>query len=358
MAILQRLEISSLRNLDAVKLIPSPHINILFGDNGSGKTSVLEAIHLLGLGRSFRSSRIDSVIQDGAESAVVFAQLDKGLGVGLEKTRRQNPILKLQGERQRNWIEVARQIPVQVINSESFLLLEGSPKIRRRFLDWGVFHVEHDFMSHWRTATRILAQRNALLKQGNTDQLLGWDHELASAAHAIDAARRRYFECFIPLARQSIDELLPRMPLSFEYIRGWDDAIDYAHILREGLSRDLRYGATQAGPHRADLLVKHAARPAAEVLSRGQQKLLVSALKIAQGRLLDEHSGERGIYLVDDLPAELDRHNRDRVCQLLLALGAQVFITGVELAELENTVGGAQTLQTFHVEHGKMAPVV
>jgi DNA replication and repair protein RecF len=150
---------------------------------------------------------------------------------------------------------------------------------------------------------------------------------------------------------------LPGLKFDLGYVRGWDGARSYADVLKENLSKDLRYGATQSGPHRADLYVRMGAREAAEVLSRGQQKLLVSALKIGQGRLLDLHSGRQGIYLVDDLPAELDRANRERVCRLLIDLGAQVFITGVEQDELQNAMSGTTSLQTFHVEHGKMAPV-
>jgi DNA replication and repair protein RecF len=359
MAKIQRLEISHLRNLDQVQLSPSPQINIFFGDNGSGKTSLLEGIHLLGLGRSFRSSKTESVIQDDSEICTIFSELTDGVSVGLSKTRRQNHILKLQGDRQRNWIETARHLPLQLINAESFSLLEGGPKIRRRFLDWGVFHVEHAFIGNWRNTSKCLAHRNLLIKQQRLDkaQLAAWDAELSDAANQVDVSRRRYFDLFLPFALETIKELITIEGLNLQYWRGWEESISLNDALKLSLDKDVRYGATQVGPHRADMFVRIGRRAAAEILSRGQQKLLVSALKIAQGRLLASHSGVQGIYLVDDLPSELDKHNRTLVCELLVNLGSQVFLTSVDSADLGNSWLSSALPRKFHVEHGKIAPV-
>lgn len=359
MAKIQRLEISCLRNLDQIQLSPSPQINIFFGDNGSGKTSLLESIYLLGLGRSFRSSKTESVIQDGSECSTVFAELTDGISIGLRKPRRQSQILKLQGDRQRNWVDTARHLPLQLINAESFSLLEGGPKVRRRFLDWGVFHVEHSFIGSWRNTSRCLAHRNLLIKEPRLDklQLAVWDSEFSDAANMVDIARRRYFDLFLPLALETVKELITIEGLSLQYWRGWDESTSIDEALRLSLDKDIRYGATQVGPHRADLLVKVGKRAAEDILSRGQQKLLVSALKIAQGRLLAKHSGVQGIYLVDDLPSELDKHNRKLVCELLVNLGSQVFLTSVASSDLENSWVSSVLLRTFHVEHGKIAPV-
>ncbi len=358
MAILQRLEISRLRNLVRVLVAPASNINIFHGDNGSGKTSLLEAIHMLGLGRSFRSNKLDSVIQDTAEECVIFGELAGGITVGLSKSRRQNHVLKLQGSKQRNWADTARCIPLQVINAESFSLLEGSPKVRRRFLDWGVFHVEHEFVVSWRDAAKCLAHRNLLLKKGGRDtaQLAAWDAELANLAEKIDTSRRSYFADFLPVALQTIKEVIQIQHLSIDYWRGWDDGSTFLNTLAACYEKDFKYGATQQGPHRADIIVRVGKRPATEVLSRGQQKLLVSALKIAQGRLLSTFSGAHGIYLVDDLPSELDRRNRALVCSLLANLGSQIFLTSVEAGDLENSFNSEVLVRKFHVEHGKIAP--
>ncbi len=126
-------------------------------------------------------------------------------------------------------------------------------------------------------------------------------------------------------------------------------------MLSLGLSKDLKYGATQQGPHRADIVVKVGRNNAVDVLSRGQQKLLVSAMKIAQGYLLSQLSGAKSVYLLDDLPAELDVANRGRVCQLLTELDCQIFMTCVDPTELEKCWPSGLIPRKFHVEHGKMA---
>lgn len=357
MAAISRLDVLRLRNLSEVRILPADNINILSGDNGSGKTSLLEAIHLLGSGRSFRSQKLEPLIQDEQDECVVFGELQSGVSIGLSKSRKQGAhVLKVLGERQRSWVEAARHLPVQVLNSESFSLLEGSPKVRRRFLDWGVFHVEHEFVSNWRDAAKCLVHRNLLLKERSVDrkQLLAWDAELCRLAALLDESRRSYFTAFYPIFEETLRKLISIPTLSLTYSRGWDEGKTLEEVFSDNLARDMKYGATQNGPHRADLLVRVGRLGADEVLSRGQQKLLVSALKVAQGHLLSRVNGVGGVYLVDDLPSELDASNRKRVCELLAELGCQVFLTCVDQGELENCWPAALLPRKFHVEHGKI----
>lgn len=359
MARIARLDVDRLRNLSGVRLEPSERINIVHGDNGSGKTSLLEAIHFLGLGRSFRDKRVDPVIRHDASDCVLYAALTNGRSIGLQKTRRQGHTLKFGGEKQTSWREIAEHLPVQILNAESFALLEGGARARRRFLDWGVFHVEHQFVDHWRAAARCLAQRNLLLKQPaiNQKELEAWDTEFAQHADFMHGARSRYFESFLSTLKQTAAALLPDSEISFEYTPGWDTGQSLLSVLQDNLARDRRYGATQRGPHRADLRVRTDSHEAASIFSRGQQKLLVSAMKIAQGRFLAQLRGKTGVYLVDDLPAELDRVNRRRVCQLLVELDSQIFFTCVDPQDLKDMWQSDVSPAKFHVEHGKIEAV-
>ncbi len=356
MAGIGRLHVDRLRNLADVRLEPSEQVNIVFGDNGSGKTSLLEAIHLLGLGRSFRDKRLDPIINHEADDCVVFARLNDDSTVGLQKTRRKGHALKLAGEKQTSWREVAARLPVQIINADSFALLEGGARARRRFLDWGVFHVEHRFVDHWRAASRCLAQRNRLLKQPEIDlrEVEPWNRELAHHAETMHLARDRYFRAFLPDLQDTAAQLLPGCDIEFEYTPGWDTDVSLYDVLQSNWARDRGYGTTQKGPHRADLRVRSGRFGAASVLSRGQQKLLVSAMKIAQGRFLSKVNGKTGVYLVDDLPAELDRVNRRRVCELLSSMANQVFFTCVELEDLQDMWAPSAAPAKFHVEHGRI----
>ncbi len=356
MATIRRLDVLRVRNLSEIQIRPADRVNIIYGNNGSGKTSLLEAIYMLGLGRSFRSAKLEAVIDTKADDCVIFAELDAGVSVGLNKSRKQGHVLKLLGERQKSWVDTARHLPMQIINSDSFSLLEGSPKIRRRFLDWGVFHVEHDFALAWRKANKCLTQRNLLLKQKrlDTSQLAAWDSEFSLLGTQIDEQRKAYIDKFLPILNDALPRLIEIPDLRISYERGWDSNTSLAQALDSSLERDIRYGATQVGPHRADISIKIGRNAAADVLSRGQQKLLVSAMKIAQSQLLYKLTEEKGVYLIDDLPSELDSENRILICRLLEELGCQIFISCVDIKEIEKCWSTDVSTGKFHVEHGKI----
>ena len=362
---LEALSVNGLRNLQEIAIEPASRLNILYGENGSGKTSLLEAIHLLASGRSFRSSKLDPLINHVSDEALVVAKLADGTRMGLSKGRRKRHQLRLQDETQRNWEAVARCLPLQLIDSSAFQLLEGGPKARRRFLDWGVFHVEHSFVAAWRDSRKALANRNALLKQPRLDiaQLEAWDSELITAAAKVDKLRAETMERFMPLFLEVYAQLdgVYQDELTITYERGWANDEELADELIRLREVDRRYGSTQAGPQRADISVRLSRGPAVDILSRGQQKILVSALKIAQGRLLSETFGSHCLYLIDDLPAELDPENRAKVFGALLSLNTQLFVSCVELEGLFTPaskplfagLSDAEKAQ-FHVEHGRI----
>ncbi len=357
MSALSLFRIVSVRNILVAELELHPKLNLIHGENGSGKTSILEAAHLLSSGRSFRTSKSATLINHNADELSIYAEDSAARRIGLAKPRRQSPQLKLDMESQQNWDAVARLLPVQVLDASSFLLLEGGPKSRRRFLDWGVFHVEHSFLNYWRVTRKCIANRNQLLKAQRLDekQLKAWDMELCQAAAAVDLARKRYFRNFLPAFNEIYKALAEENAieeLSLEYNRGWDSEIELVEVLQFARPQDLKYGATQNGPHRADIVVKVGQSPAIDVLSRGQQKVLVSALKIAQGSLYAEAIQDRCIYLVDDLPAELDQENRAKILENLLALDSQLFVTCVELNSVKSCLQSSPEMSTFHVERG------
>ena len=351
-----RVTITAVRNIVSAELRPSSTLNVLHGENGSGKTSFLEAIHLLATGKSFRSSKVDPLINHDTESAIVYAELANGYHLGLSKSRRQDHQLHFQDQPQRNWENVARELPVQLLDSNSFLLLEGGPKARRQFLDWGVFHVEPSFVTNWRRSRKCIANRNHLLKQNRIDtrQLHAWDVELGESAAEVDLARSRYVEVLLPRFRKVYADLGGALSdtLSINYIRGWESGRELADILAETVALDTRYGATQNGPHRAELDMRIGKSRAVDILSRGQQKVLVSALKIAQGDLLSSALDRKCIYLVDDLPAELDAHNRAAILGELHRQGGQLFVTCVDKNALKSSLSDAHDVAMFHVERG------
>ncbi|MBU1332921.1 MAG: DNA replication/repair protein RecF [Gammaproteobacteria bacterium] len=355
---LSRVTVTGVRNLQPVTLSPSPRINILHGANGSGKTSVLEALHLLGLARSFRSVRLAPVIQYEQPACTVFGQVQLADGrqsnLGIARERNGEFQIRIDGQSARSAAQLADALPLQLINPDSFRLLEGAPKIRRQFLDWGVFHVEQRFLPAWQRLQKALRQRNSWLRHGTLDgaSQAAWDRELCLASDEIDGYRRAYIKALKPVFEQTLGELVELEGLTLSYYRGWDKDRALNDVLSASLVRDQQIGHTQSGPQRADLRLRLGSHNAADILSRGQQKLVICALRIAQGHLVDQAKRGQCIYLVDDLPSELDEQHRGALCRLLEDLHCQVFITCVDHELLREGWRTDTPVAMFHVEHG------
>jgi len=361
MPVLARFVVNNLRNIEQAEIQLSAGFNLFFGNNGSGKTSVLEAIHLLAMGRSFRGHLQKPLIRDGCSETAVFGETGSGLTLGVQRPLRGTTVIQVGGKRAESLAEVSYCLPLQLINSDTFGILEGNPQERRRFLDWGVFHVEQPFLQSWRRARRALQQRNSLLKaNASAEEIEPWTEEFVRSAELMDRDREDYVLGF----KQELASYLGRVPelslarLDLEYGRGWEAGASLGELLRQQLPRERKYGHTLYGPHRADLHFRIGEHNAAEVLSRGQLKLLVCALKIAQARHLHKLTGRHCLFLIDDLPAELDNQNKVRVCQMLAELGCQILITGIDYEQLEGGLlglGARDDLKLFHVKHGKIA---
>lgn len=363
MSRLKRLQISDLRNLEQVSLNLSPTINLFHGENGSGKTSILEAISLLGLGRSFRSHKTRSLIHHQKQQFTVFTEMDVSsvnIAVGIQKQRTGNTYIRVNGETASSAVNLAKQLPLQIINADSFQLIEGSPSQRRRFLDWMVFHVKPEFIDPWRRLQRVIKQRNSLLKHDKIAQLdlEPWDKEFAQLALDIHELRKSVFKEFEGLFFQLKDSF-PSLSadIKLSYLAGWDLDIPIKDVLEQSFNRDSRSGYTHQGPQRADIKIDIEGKPAIDVLSRGQEKALICALHITQAQLYQQKTGQACVFLVDDLLAELDTRHGQLLAQWLKDLKGQVFVTGVERDALINAWSSkSSNLTLFHVKQGAVKP--
>lgn len=356
-----RLDIVGLRRFERVSLAPGAGLNLLVGHNGAGKTSVLEALHLMAYGRSFRGRVRDGLIRHGVDALEVFVEWSDAAGrtrrAGL-RHRGHTWEGRLDGQPVEHLGELCAALAVVSFEPGSHALVSGGSEGRRRLLDWGLFHVEPEFLPLWRRYARALRQRNALLKdRAALGQLDAWDYELAEAGEPITRHRQRYLELWAPRFRVLAADLLPAGGVaSLSFLPGWRrEELALADALLLARERDLATGHTSVGPHRADWRVDYADLPGRETLSRGQAKLTALALLLSQAEQHADLRGEWPVVALDDLASELDRGHQRRVLQRLLATGAQVFLTGTEppvgLAELEN----ARPV-VFHVEQGRIEP--
>ena len=355
-----RLVVNKLRNLSHLELLPGAGVNLIVGANGSGKTSLLEALYLLGRGRSFKTNKHKTFITKGELETTIFGEVQTlsnmaAISAGVTKSLDGCHQIKVAGVHVASAGALLELMPIQLIEPETFKLLSAGPIYRRQFIDWGVFHVEHTFFECWQRLNRCLKQRNKLLRRGKIDRsvLAVWDQEFVIQAKILTTQRAVYVEQLRPFFERFLAALIDIQDLKVEFYPGWNLKVSLEEVLDEMLVSDSKRGFTQAGPHRADLRVKYLEHNATDILSRGQQKLVICALKIAQGHYFSQTTGRPCIYLLDDLAAELDSVHRDRLCQMLATLNCQLFITSVDEAAFANN-WPSMDVKVFHVEHGKL----
>lgn len=355
---LTRLDIANFRNLAAVQCEPlSTGFNLIVGHNGSGKTSLLEAIYYLSLGRSFRSTGVDRMIRHTADKFHIFGSVaseNQTTPIGIERKRQGDLKIRIAGRDAQSVVELADLMPVQLINSHCYHLLDAGPAYRRKYLDWGVFYLDKAFLQVWRDFGQVLRQRNAALRsQRPKNEIAIWTEELVTQALRIDHYRRDYLQQLLPSLAATVASLVNLPGLEISYRPGWDEEMGYAEALAKSYQKDVQLGHTQIGPHRADLRIIINKIAAKDILSRGQQKLFVCAMILAQGMLLKASANKKPIYLIDDLPAELDKVSRAKLITLLSKQETQIFVTAVEREALSNALS-TLPVKMFHVEHGSV----
>ena len=358
---LEALWIQGLRCVERAQLTLNPRRNVFVGDNGAGKTSLLEAVYLLGRGHSFRTANSRRLIRDNDQQCLVRARLvsdQNKLAIGILKTPDTTRV-KLGNDANVKLSDLARACPVLVLEPGQHRLVEDGPVLRRRFLDWSVFHVEHAYHQEWRRFSRALKQRNALLRASRSQRqaLESWTRELVDAAEKVDGFRRKVFEQMTPL----IDALLVRFMgaehgLKIHYRSGWAADSNLSEQYARQLEQDLERGFTQSGPHRAEIRVSTDRHAAKDSLSRGQQKLLITAMLLGQAQHFAKYRHVSPILLVDDLASELGQTAREALYNFITEYTGQVLVTSLDAAQVPAEWRDSASM--FHVKHGEIKPMV
>ena len=356
---LLKLDIHAVRNIQKASIFPSPTINFIVGDNASGKSSLIEAIFILGRAKSFRCSSIKSVVNFTESHLVVAAQTVQTNGshvqLGVQLDGKVIEIhINQQAKQKRS--DLAYALPLQLIHPKSYELLDAGAQIRREFLDWGVFNSEPHFLISWHRFKKALSQRNALLKTRRLEQLNVWDKELVTYGTMVNNYRQQYLKKLKPVFIDIVEKFLTIEGIELKLLPGWDIAKDFSQVLIDDQDKDLRYGFTHSGPHRGDVQLLINNRLARDFISRGQLKLLVMSLKLAQLQLLSHEQSQAGCLLIDDFSAELDIINRAKVLRYLSDIACQAFITATEIIDFGD-ISQIKNYKMFHVEHGVIKPV-
>lgn len=350
--LLERLELLNVRNIGAAQLALHPRANLFVGPNGAGKTALLEAVHLLLCGRSFRTNRAETMVRHGEEQLRVAAGCsDPQQGaVRLVHLRAGGRVeLRRNAEPVRRASAVAALLPVQALLPDLGELVFGLPAARRQWLDWGAFHWQPDHADNLRSFSRALRHRNALLRSGELSTLPQWTEQVATFGERVAAARQAYFGQLAETVQACLAALDPGVGVTARYQSGWAEG-GLAEALANAEERDVRTGATNVGPHRADLRLVCGDLPAASILSRGQGKIVASALRLAQARELHGRN-KLSLFLIDDVGAELDQAHSERFFLLLGDMACQILATSTRPVAAEAL--GALATRMFHVEHGR-----
>lgn len=347
---LSYLEIEQFRCIEKAHLSFAPDANLIVGKNASGKTSLLEAIFLMGTGHSFRTHQTNLLIRRGQSH---FMTVGKILGhqgpevIGIRGGDDSKEV-RVNGESAKSLAELALRLPVQAIDPEVHRLLEDGSNRRRKFLDWGVFHVEHRFHDAWRRYQRALRQRNAALRAKQPVKAIKvWDQEMIEQGTLVADFRDRYLQSLQPFVARLGQQLLGTA-IEIEIQRGWKRQTSLETAMAEGLARDQLRGSTGSGPHRADLTVKVAEVTAKDRVSRGQQKMVACALILAQQAHRAALGAPPACLLLDDPAAELDVDNLGKLLAAVTEIPAQLMVTSLN----KNVLEFFPKARMFHVEHG------
>ena len=349
-------EANHFRNLHRVHIEPGAGLNIITGPNASGKTSLLESIFYLSYGRSFRSGQFRDLIEYHQDYFRLISQIATAGNIshlGIEKSPNHQRI-RLNREPVTRLTELSLLIPVIAIHPDSHHLISAGPENRRQYLDWGVFHVEHNFLKHWKIYKTALSQRNAALRSQQPDKLCQlWNPALVESAEAIQQARSQYLNRLNDQVKYFSSYLFPDSTIEIMFRQGWAQEQTFESLLNDFLPRDKQKGFTQQGPHRADLKIIVNNKSAQTSISRGQQKKLVALLKLSQMKLFLEDTSKTCVLLYDDLPAELDVDNQSILMGLLSEMNIQAFISAIDIDQL--TLDSWSSVKMFHVEQGEIS---
>lgn len=351
--LLKDLHISNFKNLRSTSIEVEPGINVVLGENGSGKTSILEAIYFSARAKSFVVHEQRKLISYGKSSLEISAayrgELD--LNITASSTGKLRTI-SINGSKISSLSTLSQYIVVRPFYFQMMDLVGNGPDVRRGVMDWGLFHVEHVYAELRKRFESCRSNLNACLKIKDLRQMDMWIDQYVELSQEISRNRKNYIETLAENVRQFSQNFKFLDKLQITYRKGWSSESNLKNELKANIGSYLKRGFVSVGPHRDDFLLELPSGCCRDVLSRGQRKMLVLCIELAAEQITRTRRGAKGIFLVDDYGAELDGTNRQILLQMLMESGSQCFVTTAidQLSAKDKSLVSTM----FHVEHGSL----
>lgn len=356
---LKKLVLINFKNIAQAEITLSERLNCFVGDNGAGKTNVLDAVYYLSMSKSALSMTDGQSVRHGEDFFVVEGTYagDSGLSdtVNCSFLRRSGKVLKLNGKEYDRMADHVGRFPVVMVSPQDSVLITDAAEERRRYLNAFLSQLDRDYLASLMRYNAVLAERNRFLKSSSDEQMLQiYDMQLADHAARIYERRRDIIDRMRPLVAEFYRQLSgDREQVEIEY-RSELASASMGELLLASRERDIVNGFTTSGVHRDDMSLRIGGYPLRKYGSQGQQKSFLMALKLAQYRILTGMCGERPLLLLDDLFDKLDTSRVENLLTLVAGDGfGQIFITDCNRSRLEAILSRAgEKYALFTVEGG------
>ena len=351
--ILANIWIQSLRNIANAHLVLHPRCNVIVGKNGSGKTSILEAIYLLSRGQSFKTRSIAPLVEFTKSKLSISAKSCDEAAVLLEKDLKGNTFAYIDGKRCQRISELTKLFPCQLFHHDLFQIIDSSSQIRRKLLDWGLFYQSSDYKEKISDFKKVLLQRNFVLKNnGSAMELRAWNKMFIELSVQINEFRQQYVNQLSEAFQQELGRFNPEFGCEIKYHRGWGAQLTLEESLIKHEELDRKFGYTRFGPQHADLFILGEHGKGKLEWSRGQQKLILILLKIAQVKLLEQNC----LFLFDDLLAELDEQKLHSLYELFGKINGQFILTVLDDAAKDTAI--FKDSRWFYLKEGAIDKII
>jgi len=363
---INNISIKNFRNLSDIDLCFSSDINIFYGLNASGKSSILECLFFLSRGKSYKQNQSNKLISFENDYFLIYSLINHNTRVGIQKEQHSKLIIKCDNKYINSSFLLSKNLTMQILNPDSYLLIESGPSVRRKFIDWLVFHVKHHLYEKWKRYKLILKNRNTGLKlKLSHNEIKAWDHEFIQLTNLLSAERTH----FVNLINRKLilykNEFLSDMNLFIDHYSGWNKDIKYNLVLEESFVKDFKYGYTQYSLNKSDLKIKISIDDKIfyikDVLSNGLKKYISMFLYILQIEIfLDANNNIKPVLLIDDITSELDNNYSQLLLQFIQKLNIQIFFTLLETEDNKNLINNfmasnSKKIKLFHVKHGEIS---